>query len=105
MFDIPVERFVFIPLGMTIENEEKIEKGDYIFSTGRSNRDYEWLINTFGGKDIKVRIACAGYHYKGDANMNNIEILQHCYGNEMQKEMAKSFCVVVPLKDSNISSG
>lgn len=104
-FSIPLAKFAYVPLGMARINGVNTVKGDYVFSTGRSNRDYDFLIEAFSGTDIKVRIACGGYVYRGDADASNVEVLQGCYGKDMLEEMAHSFCVVIPLKDTHISSG
>lgn len=104
-FNMPLVKFSYVPLGMTKIDGINTVKGDYVFSTGRSNRDYDFLIETFSETNIKVRIASGGYVYRGDADISNVEVLQGCYGKDMLEEMAHSFCVVIPLKDTHVSSG
>lgn len=104
-FNMPLVKFSYVPLGMAKIDGINTVKGDYVFSTGRSNRDYDFLIEALAGTDIKVRIACGGYVYSEDADVGNVEVLQGCYGKDMLEEMACSFCVVIPLKDTHISSG
>lgn len=104
-FNMPLTKFAYIPLGMARIDGVNIVKGDYVFSTGRSNRDYDFLIEALSRTDIKVKIACGGYKYNGKSDTKNVEILQNCYGKNMLEELAHSFCVVIPLKDLHISSG
>lgn len=104
-FNMPLTKFAYIPLGMARIDGVNTVKGDYVFSTGRSNRDYDFLIEALSKTDIKVKIACGGYKYNGKSDIKNVEILQNCYGKNMLEELAHSFCVVIPLKDSHISSG
>lgn len=104
-FNMPLAKFAYVPLGMARINRVNTVKGNYVFSTGRSNRDYDFLIEALSGTDIKMRIACGGYVYSGGADAKNVEILQNCYGKNMLEELAHSFCVVIPLKDTHISSG
>lgn len=104
-FNMPLAKFAYVPLGMARINGVNTVKGNYVFSTGRSNRDYDFLIEALSETDIKVRIACGGYEYNGESDTKNIEVLQNCYGKNMLEELAHSFCVAIPLKDTHISSG
>jgi len=103
LFQMPREKFAFVHLGISEIKNVQTSVGNYIFSTGRSNRDYPFLIEA--EIDIPIKIACEGYVYNGSKKFNNIEILDNCRGKNMIEMMANSFCVVIPLKDINISSG
>lgn len=105
VLDTPLSKFCFVPLGINRIEGIKPSKGNYIFSTGRSNRDYDFLIDATFGANMKVKIACSGYEYHGTSDTSNVEILQNCYGKEMLHVLADSFCVVIPLKDTHISFG
>lgn len=105
VLDMPISKFCFVPLGIERIKGVESSKGDYIFTTGRSNRDYDFLIDAMNGANMKVEIACSGYEYHGISNTSNVEIMQNCYGKEMLQVLANSFCVVIPLKDTHISSG
>lgn len=104
-FSMPLAKFAYIPLGMARIDGVETVKGDYVFSTGRSNRDYDFLTEALSKTGVKVRIACGGYVYNGDADTQNVDVLQSCYGKDMLEEMGHSFCVVIPLQDTHISSG
>ena len=78
-------------------------KKEYIVAVGRSNRDYEFLIKAIGNTSYELYIICD--NIKECPKQNNIHVLKNCYGDEMINFMAQAFCVVVPLKDANISAG
>lgn len=105
MFNMSIDKFCFVPLGVSRIEGIIPSKGDYIFSTGRSNRDYDFLIDALSDTGINIKIACSGYTYQGSSDTGKVEVLQNCFGKDMQKELAGSFCVVIPLKDTHISSG
>lgn len=101
--EIPKDKFMFIPLGIENKSDIIINKGDYIFSTGRSNRDYDYLVSAVSDTSYKIKIACDRYSLKSPKP--NVEILNNCFNEDMLKLMANSFCVMIPLKDAEISSG
>lgn len=101
-----IDKFVYVPLGiepLDISDDEICDDG-YIFSTGRSNRDYDFLIESLANTDNKVRIACGLWQYVKQLPAN-VTLLHDCYGKAMAMEMAHCNCVAIPLKDLNISSG
>lgn len=104
LLNIDIEKFVFIPLGVEPVKTVRSARGNYIFSSGRSNRDYNFLINALAHKKYQVHIACAGFKPDDDSDPN-MEVLHKCFGEDMLKQMARSFCVVIPLQDAHISSG
>ncbi len=99
--------FVYIPLGGKpfIYDSTVISKGDYVFSAGRSNRDYDFLLDSFRNEEIKCMIACDSIPSSFAMDVPNVTVLRNCFNEEMCKLMAGSLCVVVSLKDENISSG
>lgn len=101
LFNVSRQRFVYVPVGIEPIKSVEITDGGYIFATGRSNRDYDFLFSVLDGTDYQCQIAC-------DTMANNLRgfsILTDCHGNEMIKRMANSHCVVIPLKDTRVSSG
>lgn len=103
LFNLPQSKFAFAPLG--IETYENIisEQGEYIFSSGRSNRDFDFLIDALKDTDYTVKIACDSY--STSKQHENIHIYHNCFGSDMMSMLAKCFCVVIPLKDEHISAG
>lgn len=83
-------------------DDEKLKKRNYFFSTGRSNRDYKFLFETFCKTNYNLIIACdtlkAG-HY------DNIEVYDNVFGKEMLKYMKNSIAVIIALEDDTIAAG
>ncbi|MGN1245178.1 MAG: glycosyltransferase family 4 protein [Muribaculaceae bacterium] len=97
------ERFVYMPLGLApIEHADCTDEG-YVFATGRSNRDYDFLARVVQGTTYKCVIACDGYTKTIEAD--NVTVLDDCFGERMIDVMAHCRCVAIPLKDATISSG
>lgn len=103
-FGISKDRICYIPLGndfnSVVANNDVADK--YIFGTGRSNRDWDFVINSLNDTEYKVQIACDGLN---KVSSDNVTILDNCFFEETDKRMAEAYCVVVPLKDINVSSG
>lgn len=74
-FGLPESLFTSLELGIDATEGADVvpHKGTYVFSTGRSNRDYDFLVESLG--------------------------------DAMLREMADSLCVVIPLRDTAVSSG
>lgn len=81
---------------------EKQSRGDYILSAGRSNRDYDFLIHTLLGQEYQVKIVCDALLAGTD---KNIQIYNDVYYEKFFQMIADCYCVVVVLKNSEISSG
>ena len=103
LFPKAAHKFRYIPLGIADMSDIATRRGDYIFTAGVSNRDYDFLFEALGGTDYRVRIACPGVRVPH--GVTNIEMLEDCYGDRMLHELAGCRAVVIPLKDRNISSG
>lgn len=105
IFQTKGKMFEYVPLGIEtgceiLDCTPKDEK--YIFSTGRSNRDYDFLYASIYDTEFVLQIACDNYT---KPPRSNIEILANCFGTDMHRRMATSYCVVVPLKQSHVSAG
>lgn len=106
IFGVPSNLFQVFELG--IEDELKKYKDSehcndlYLVAAGRSNRDYDFLVDTFGNTEYNLKIICD--EYCGE-KYSNIEYYTHCYNEKYLKLLAGAYCVLVPLKDRNSSSG
>lgn len=100
------DKFHFVTLGIPMDrtdySDNALSQEKYYFSTGFSNRDYDFLIKVFDNIPQKLKIACPNLKQEVP---DNIEILQHCFGLDMKKQMFNSHAVLIPLKDLNVSSG
>ena len=105
MFGEDVGRFMFVPLGVSVPKIDGSEIRDegYLFATGRSNRNYDFLIDAIKDTEYQCLIACDSY--KTTDLTKNIKIEENCFGREMYIKMAHCHCVVVPLKNRSVSSG
>lgn len=99
-------KFHFVKLGIPVDTadytDKALAKEGYFFSTGVSNRDYDFIIEVFTGINSKLKIACPNI---SEPHQNNIEILSNCFKEEMKRYLYNCKAVVIPLKDLNISSG
>ena len=97
-----VDKFLYVPLGIGLSARREVKKGDYLFTTGRSNRDYDFLVGALKESTERLVIACDSYKGHGG---EGVEVDRDCYGEKMRGRMADSFCVIIPLKDPNVSAG
>ena len=86
MFGTGHERFVFIPLGIAPVQCNDCSDEGYVFATGRSNRDYDFLTRVMQGTDYKCVIACDNFTKSADAD--NVTVLDNCFGKSMIDAMA-----------------
>lgn len=105
VFDEKSEKFVFIPFGVNdFSNKIKnVEQKEYVLSIGRSNRDWNFLINSFKSLDYNLKIICD--ELEQCCNNKNIEILNNIYGEESFKYMSECKCMVISIDNPNIASG
>lgn len=108
IFDEPSVRFIFLPFGVEdftklLKPEELSQQEDFILSLGRSNRDWNWLINCLANTPYQVKIVCDTF-YKADLP-DNIEILNDVWFIDSFRYLAKCKMVIIPIKDEKISSG
>lgn len=78
--------------------------GGYLFSVGRSNRDYNFLISAITDSDYKLIIACdtlsKKYENKNICIRNDIS-----YGKSLYEMIANSYAMVISLNNTHISAG
>ncbi|MFG6386725.1 MAG: glycosyltransferase family 4 protein [Muribaculaceae bacterium] len=105
-FGISPELFAFVPLGISKAEGPELHpvKGDYVFSTGRSNRDFTFLVDALKDR-YDLRIATQGFASPAAGSVRKLEILDNCFGDDMLRRMSESLCVVIPLDDISVSSG
>lgn len=100
------EKFHFVKFGLPVSHTDytdtDLKNEKYFFSTGFSNRDYEFLINVFDNTPHKLKIACPNLK---TATPQNVEVLDNCFGEEMKRHICNSIAVLIPLKNLDISSG
>lgn len=108
LFGTKPGKFVYIPLGigdlgrytqkMVFDKEKR-----FILSVGKSNRDYDFLVESLVNTSYKVRILSDIYKCKELGN--NIQLYSNVFGEDYYKMLSECYCVIVPLQDIHISSG
>lgn len=97
---------LFVPVRLGCEDVSQIVEsqtgGEFYLAAGRSNRDYDYLINSWKNRTELLEIICDSIE---DVEYSNIKILTNCYGEDFLRELSRAYAVIIPLEDSNISSG
>ena len=106
-FNEPVERFVFLPFGVN-DFTKRVDmttpsKNDYILSLGRSNRDWDFLINSLAETRYQVKIVCDELHR--DNLPKNIQIYNNVWGDDSFEFIKNCKFMVIPIMDGKIGSG
>jgi hypothetical protein len=105
-FNIPEEKLLCIPFHHTLEGYKfEASNGDYIFSGGDGDRDYETLLRAVEGSGVRVIIATRLSNWNG-----NIAVPEHIKAfptshADFRKLMAGSKMVVVPMQRGLLHSG
>jgi glycosyltransferase involved in cell wall biosynthesis len=107
MFNIPRSRIVFLPLVESSANFEEPSHAqkDYIFSYGKSDRDFDTLVRSVTPLNIKTYIVSQKYIPKVPVPKNVCIIRDYVSDEEMVQWIASSRMVVLSLKDYRISAG
>ena len=100
------DKFTSTLLGKGSHGMKSAETNDYIVSAGRSNRDYEFLVETLKNTDYQVKIIsdCVASNVKNNLP-SNIQVLDNTFGKEYLDVLVHAKCVVIPLLNESISSG
>lgn len=103
------DKIFFIPYRQSSKIRDKntvtLQRNPYLFSGGTSNRDYSTLISA--AEEIKYAfiIACTPKDIKGLKIPDNVRVFHNAYGEKFDSLVRSSYGVILPLKDTNISSG
>lgn len=101
------EKFVFIPFGVNDFAAEFQPDGpasnDYILSLGRSNRDWDFLLE--GAKELSYPVKIICDELRVDAPSKNVEILNSVWGDQTHTYIYNCKCMVIPIADGRIASG
>lgn len=107
MFAIPRNRIAFLPLVQFLPDfkEPSSPPNGYIFSFGRSDRDFDTLIRSVTPLGIKTYILSGKYEPRVPVPEHVCIIREHVSDTQMVQWIAASQIVVLSLKDSRISAG
>lgn len=101
-FDLPKE--LFCSMKFSVEDQAKefsVSDEGYCVTAGRSNRDYQFLRETWKLSRELVVISDTD----AGQDSENIRHERNCHGREYLEYIAHSHAVLVPLADQRISSG
>lgn len=105
-FDLPKEKFVFVPYHTTFVEYCNIipYEGNYIFSGGNSNRDYDTLIQAVKGLPVKLFIASTNPEISPNMTIpENVEI-KGCSHEEYIRKMAGCRINILALAPGSLRS-
>lgn len=101
--------FQFIPLGIDskiVSGKSKISvKKPFLLSVGRSNRDYNFLMQCKPNIPMELYILTDVLNLEDQKIPEGTHIINNIRGEEYLRLLKESYAVLIPLKDKNISSG
>lgn len=109
-FGIPMSQLHFVhycredDAAKTISDENPIGS-DYVLGLGRSNRDWEWVINCFKESDRNLVIVCDDLNVNKSEISSNITIIKDIWGDEMLKYLRHCKCQVCSFFYPEVASG
>lgn len=104
IFNLPKERFKYVQWGLAdFSRDYDIVEGNYIFSAGRSNRDWEFVFSALGNTKYTGKMICSEGDYHG--KYPNLEVLSNISDKEYYKILSRAYCMVISIKDCTISAG
>ena len=106
-------RLEFHPFGFAVDPHPDtastpavIPNTAYLFSAGRSSRDYATLIQAARGLDVPLYIACDSHSELSDTDLPpNVTVLRNCHGPEFRRWMRDAHVAVTPLMPVAHSAG
>lgn len=98
---------LFTSVKLGIEDEwddykDVVQKGDYYVAAGRSNRDYDFLYDSWDASYGDLKIICDTCDLKPKPG---VHILRNCYDEKYRMEVAQCKAVIIPLLREKVSSG
>lgn len=101
------DKFTYVPLGLGDLNrcDGHVPQGEerFILAAGKSNRDYDFLVDALKDTPYQVRILSDAYHHPNPGA--NIHIYHDVFGEKYYQMLSECYCVLVPLADERISAG
>lgn len=102
IFGVDESLFISIDLGIEdLSYKYEISDNRRYLSAGRSNRDYDYLIDNWN-RDRDLDIICDTLNA---SEKENIKIYTSIHNEEYFKMLSKCHAVILSLKDENVSSG
>ena len=103
-FHLPSKKICCNPLGIDPPKAEP-HRGDYIFSGGRSNRDYRTFCTAVDGLKSPVQIIAQKFNLEHVAVPPNVTVRYGLFGEAFDRALADCRFAVIPLDRPEESSG
>ncbi|MEW8034620.1 MAG: glycosyltransferase family 4 protein [Candidatus Thiodiazotropha sp.] len=102
----PTSKFEFLPFHTNVVNPAIAEtEGKYIFSAGRTGRDYKTLIEAVRGEPCEVVIVSDSSSIAGIEIPENVTVYENIDYSEYRQLLTNAYMVVLPLYEHIYSSG
>lgn len=110
-FNIPISKFIVAPFGIddvmekygNMEKPNRAPEEGYVLSIGRSNRDYDFLVNVWRNLDAKLVIISD--EYKNDDLPQNVMLINDVNGDDQYPWISNCRALIIPIDDTRICSG
>ncbi len=107
VFNVDKNKFKTLPFGVPDLYEQYKEKQlneEFVLSIGRSNRDYDWLINQWRSIDYPLYIISDTYKPSIEVP-SNVRIIDNISGENQYPYMVSCRALVLPIDVGSICSG
>ncbi|MDC7280523.1 glycosyltransferase family 1 protein [Butyrivibrio fibrisolvens] len=110
-FNIPIEKFVVAPFGIddkmdqygNLEFPNRAPSDKYVLSIGRSNRDYDFLVDVW--REIETDLVIISDEYKRQDLPKNVTLINDVSGEEQYPWISNCAALIIPIDDVTICSG
>lgn len=109
-FNIPIRKFIIVPFGLPDTynkwKNSKVEYNDYALAIGRSNRDFDFLVNAWEKVPKKYKLLIIADQYNPTVNLPDNVILRKDISGDLQfPYIVNSNMMIIPIDNGNICSG
>lgn len=108
LFNISQEKLPYIRWGIKDHSKDYqcSSSGEkYIFSAGKSNRDWKFVFEAIGQSKYKAVVVGADAEYENQNRFDNIKALPKIPDTEYYDALAKSYCVFLSIKEATVAAG
>ncbi len=107
-FPDAAHKFVFTPISVVDAAKGRVGSSspepNSVIAAGRSNRDYDFLIEELGGTDYKVEIIDDSFSSRREVP-SNIRLISNLHGEKYLDHLANCWACVIPIDDPTVGSG
>lgn len=109
-FKIDINKFIITTFGLNDNynqwKDSKVEYSNYTLAIGRSNRDYDFLIDSWNLMPKKEKLLIISDEYKSKRKLpDNIILRNNITGDQQFPYITNCKLMIIPIKDGNICSG